>query len=71
MESAAARRDPRRFRLRATGYSGGQIADHEQAIMELGERSMNEAKGRAVGRGVDLELEMIPERPGPVAPAER
>jgi nucleotide-binding universal stress UspA family protein len=41
------------------GIWGGEIADHEEAIAELGERLMNEAKGRAVERGVDLELEMI------------
>jgi nucleotide-binding universal stress UspA family protein len=41
------------------GIWGGEIADHEEAIAELGERLMNEAKSRAVGQGVDLELEMI------------
>jgi len=42
------------------GIWGGEIADHEEAIAELGERLMNEAKSRAVGQGVDLELRMIP-----------
>ncbi len=48
------------------GIWGGEIADHEQAIEELGERLMNEAKGRAVTQGVDLELQMIPKH-GPQA----
>jgi nucleotide-binding universal stress UspA family protein len=51
------------------GIWGGEIADHEQAIAELGERLMNEAKGRAVGQGVDLELAMIPKH-GPEALVE-
>jgi nucleotide-binding universal stress UspA family protein len=51
------------------GIWGGEIADHEQAIAELGERLMNEAKGRAVTQGVDLELEMIAKH-GPEALVE-
>jgi nucleotide-binding universal stress UspA family protein len=44
------------------GIWGGEIADHEEAIAELGERLMNEAQSRAVREGVDLELEMIAKR---------
>lgn len=51
------------------GIWGGEIADHEQAIADLGEQLMNEAKGRAVTQGVDLELEMIAKH-GPQALVE-
>ena len=44
---------------RRPGIWGGEIADHEQAIEDLGEQLMNEAKGRDVTQGVDFELEMI------------
>ena len=66
---------PARSAVAVFGYAhpgiwGGEIADRKQAIAELGERLMNEAKGRAVARGVDLELEMISERPPLAAAAE-
>ncbi len=44
------------------GIWGGEIADHEEAIEELGERLMGEAKSRAATQGIDLELEMIAKR---------
>jgi nucleotide-binding universal stress UspA family protein len=51
------------------GIWGGEIADHEEAILELGERLMNDAKSRAVSQGVDLELQMIAKH-GPQALVE-
>jgi nucleotide-binding universal stress UspA family protein len=51
------------------GIWGGEIADHEEAIAELGERLMGEAKDRAAAQGVDLKLEMIAKH-GPEALVE-
>jgi len=44
------------------GIWGGEIADHEEAIEELGERLMAEAKGRAAEQGMEIELEMVAKR---------
>ena len=47
---AGARRPHRgRLRLRAAGVWGGEIADHEEAIEELGEKVMGEAQEQAAG----------------------
>lgn len=48
------------------GIWGGEIANHEAAIEELGERLMGEAKGQAAAKGIELELEMVPKH-GPEA----
>jgi nucleotide-binding universal stress UspA family protein len=57
------------FGFAPPGIWGGEIADHEEAIAELGERLMNEARGRAVAQGIDLELQMIAKH-GPQALVE-
>jgi nucleotide-binding universal stress UspA family protein len=44
------------------GIWGGEIADHEGAIEELGERLMADAKRRAADQGVDVELKLVPKR---------
>ena len=44
------------------GLWGGEIAEHEEAIEELGEKMMSEAKARAAAGGVDAEVEMVSKR---------
>jgi nucleotide-binding universal stress UspA family protein len=44
------------------GTWGGEIADHEKAIEELGGKMMDEAKRRAAERGVAVDVEMVPKR---------
>lgn len=44
------------------GTWGGEIAEHEEAIEELGEKLMGEAKERAAASGVEVEVEMVPKR---------
>ncbi|HEY5052699.1 MAG TPA: universal stress protein [Solirubrobacterales bacterium] len=48
------------------GLWGGEIAEHEEAIEEFGERVMGQAKERAAVAGVDPAVEMVPKR-GPDA----
>jgi nucleotide-binding universal stress UspA family protein len=45
------------------GFWGGEIADHEQAIEEFGEKIMGEARERAKGGGVPCDVQLIPKRP--------
>jgi nucleotide-binding universal stress UspA family protein len=44
------------------GIWGGEIAEHEEAIEEFGERVMGEAKQRASAAGIAAEVEMVPKR---------
>jgi nucleotide-binding universal stress UspA family protein len=44
------------------GIWGGEIADHEQAIEELGERVTAGARRRAAERGAEIDVELIPKR---------
>jgi Universal stress protein UspA and related nucleotide-binding proteins len=44
------------------GTWGGEIAEHEEAIEELGEKLMNDAKRQADERGVEIEMELVPKR---------
>jgi nucleotide-binding universal stress UspA family protein len=44
------------------GIWGGEIADHEQAIEELGERLLAEARSRAAEQNAEVELQMIARR---------
>ena len=44
------------------GIWGGEIADHEEAIEELGAKMMDEAKRRAAEHGIEAEVEMVPKR---------
>ena len=41
---------------------GGEIAEHEEAIEELGEKVMGEAKRQAAERGFEIAVELIPKR---------
>jgi nucleotide-binding universal stress UspA family protein len=45
------------------GIWGGEIADHELAIEEIGEKVMGEAVERVKAAGVSHEVAMIPRRP--------
>jgi nucleotide-binding universal stress UspA family protein len=45
------------------GIWGGEIADHEQAIEELGERMTADARRRAEALGTEIEVELVPKRP--------
>jgi nucleotide-binding universal stress UspA family protein len=45
------------------GIWGGEIADHEEAIEELGEKLMGEAKERVAASGIEVEIVMVPKRP--------
>jgi nucleotide-binding universal stress UspA family protein len=44
------------------GIWGGEIADHEQAIEELGERVTADARRRAAARGTEIDVELVPKR---------
>jgi nucleotide-binding universal stress UspA family protein len=44
------------------GIWGGEIADHEQAIEELGETMTAEARRRAEARGTEIDVELVPKR---------
>lgn len=44
------------------GIWGGEIAEHEEAIEEFGEKVMGEAKQRAAAAGVPVEVELVPKR---------
>lgn len=44
------------------GIWGGEIAEHEEAIEELGERLTQEAKERAAAQGIEVEVAMVPKR---------
>jgi nucleotide-binding universal stress UspA family protein len=44
------------------GLWGGEIAEHEEAIEELGEKVMVQAKSQAAERGVEIEEKLVPKR---------
>ncbi|MGV1047810.1 MAG: universal stress protein [Solirubrobacterales bacterium] len=44
------------------GIWGGEIAEHEEAIEELGEKVTGEARAQAAARGAEIEVELVPER---------
>ena len=44
------------------GIWGGEIADHEQAIEELGERVTAEAQALAAAAGAEIEVALVPKR---------
>jgi nucleotide-binding universal stress UspA family protein len=44
------------------GIWGGEIAEHEEAIEELGEKVMAGARRQAGERGVEIEVELVPKR---------
>ncbi len=41
------------------GLWGGEIADHEEAIEELGEKVVVQARAQAAARGMEIEVELI------------
>jgi nucleotide-binding universal stress UspA family protein len=41
------------------GIWGGEIADHEEAIEELGEKVTAQAKAQASARGAEIEVELV------------
>ncbi|HEX5610139.1 MAG TPA: universal stress protein [Solirubrobacterales bacterium] len=45
------------------GPWGGEIAEHEEAIEELGERVMAAAREQAAGRGATIEERLVAKRP--------
>jgi nucleotide-binding universal stress UspA family protein len=44
------------------GIWGGEIAEHEQAVEEFGEKVMAGAKQRAAEQGVEAAVELVPKR---------
>jgi nucleotide-binding universal stress UspA family protein len=44
------------------GLWGGEIVEHEEAIEELGEKVMGEARERAASSDVETELAMVPRK---------
>jgi len=44
------------------GIWGGEIAEHEEAIEELGEKLTAEARERAAAQGIEVEVAMVPKR---------
>jgi nucleotide-binding universal stress UspA family protein len=44
------------------GVWGGEIAEHEQAIEELGEKVTADARRRAAARGTEVDVELLPKR---------
>jgi nucleotide-binding universal stress UspA family protein len=50
------------FGFAPPGIWGGEIAEHEEAIVEYGESLMAEAEERAKGRGVEHETALIPKK---------
>jgi nucleotide-binding universal stress UspA family protein len=45
------------------GIWGGEIADHEEAIEEFGEKVMGEARDRAKASGLPCDVALVPKRP--------
>jgi nucleotide-binding universal stress UspA family protein len=44
------------------GLWGGEIAEHEEAIEELGEKVLAKAKSRAAANGVEVDAQLVPKR---------
>jgi nucleotide-binding universal stress UspA family protein len=44
------------------GLWGGEIAEHEEAIEELGEKLMAKARSQAAERGVEIEAQLVAKR---------
>lgn len=51
------------------GIWGGEIAEHEEAIEEYGEKMVAEAEAHTAGSGVEVEVAMVPKK-GPEALAD-
>jgi nucleotide-binding universal stress UspA family protein len=50
------------FGFAPPGIWGGEIADHEEAIEELGEEVTAKARAQAAARGATIEIEMVPKK---------
>jgi nucleotide-binding universal stress UspA family protein len=44
------------------GLWGGEIAEHEEAIEELGEKVIAKAKSQAAAKGVEIEAQLVAKR---------
>jgi nucleotide-binding universal stress UspA family protein len=44
------------------GIWGGEIAEHEEAIEEFGEKMTSQAQAQAAERGVEIEVALVPKR---------
>jgi nucleotide-binding universal stress UspA family protein len=44
------------------GLWGGEIAEHEEAIEELGEKVVQRAKGQAAEHNAEIDVELVPKR---------
>jgi nucleotide-binding universal stress UspA family protein len=44
------------------GLWGGEIAEHEEAIEELGEKVLTQAKSQAAAKGVEIEAQLVAKR---------
>jgi len=44
------------------GLWGGEIAEHEEAIEELGEKVLAKAKSQAAAKGVEIEAQLVAKR---------
>jgi nucleotide-binding universal stress UspA family protein len=44
------------------GLWGGEIAEHEEAIEELGEKVLAKAKGQAAEKGVEIDAQLVAKR---------
>jgi nucleotide-binding universal stress UspA family protein len=44
------------------GLWGGEIAEHEEAIEEMGERVMAKARAQAAEKGVEIDAQLVPKR---------
>jgi nucleotide-binding universal stress UspA family protein len=44
------------------GLWGGEIAEHEEAIEEYGEKVLQRAKDQAGERGAEIDVELVPKR---------
>lgn len=44
------------------GLWGGEIAEHEEAIEELGEEVLGKARAHAAERGVEIDAQLLPKR---------
>jgi nucleotide-binding universal stress UspA family protein len=44
------------------GLWGGEIAEHEEAIEELGEKVLDKARSQAAARGVEIEARLVAKR---------
>jgi len=50
------------FGYKPPGIWGGEIAEHEEAIEELGRKMTEEAQSRAAAQGLEAEVRLVPKR---------